>query len=529
MVPGTSTATILPGDFLRVREDARDGSVAFILFNKKAIYDFEDEAVAQSFLRERRDASQAHDTSCMLQLWSAMPLAVAVDTLNSAYGWDYTLNFTAVCRAWRDCPAAQSLRNSEYEGVTFGDGHYLGCSGSTLAETSVTITLTRSAILDRIESRCFADAPDPVYSDFLSRRCIALVLDYPLVFVVQTNGDVRCYSCVTADMLDSTKRETLPQEGVTTCAVLLKSYAIVLGDDGGSLSLILRDDMSEVIQLRSGAPTAVVALSPLIEKADFCAVHDGGDFEVLRVTSESRLERIVSVSIDVNMFSMRCMPALATWNEADHDIVAVAFGADCVRMWQGDDSLVQPAMMQGTDFASVNTNLAKSDVCRCSAVILESVDQASAVVVTSSSATSTLHWWSLECFQDSTRFRGEGFTEPKEDRFTSRGCVAALASVGDLVLAYYDSNYLIMWQGATRSPAMLLCHQDGALPVFAMCEDTVVTACREAYSIEDFSFSCGQLRSSGPCEETLKLRTRWKKTRTTKHSKPSVKEARETA
>eukprot|EP00928_Gymnodinium_smaydae_P026842 TRINITY_DN20952_c0_g1_i1.p1 TRINITY_DN20952_c0_g1~~TRINITY_DN20952_c0_g1_i1.p1 ORF type:complete len:603 (-),score=59.55 TRINITY_DN20952_c0_g1_i1:191-1999(-) len=526
MVPGASTATIVPGDPMSVREDARDGSVAFILFNKKAIYDHEDEAVAQTFLRERRDASQVHDNSCMSQLWSAMPLAVAVDALNSAYGFRKSLNFTAVCRAWRDCPAAQGLRNSEYVVATFG-GQYAGCSPSMLAETSITVSLVKNAMRDCYTERCVIDSDvHPVYSAWMPSVCIALVLDYPLVFVVLVNGDVRCHCCITGDMLDSTKRKKLPKGRAITCAVLLEGYAIVLGDDGGGLSLVSRDDMSEFIQLRAGAPAAVAALSQLTEKQDFCAAHDGGDFEVLRVTSQSRLERIVSVSMDVDMASMRCMPALARWNEAYCDMVAVVFRADCVRMWQGDDILVQPSMIQGADTAIGNADCTKSDICRCCAVILESVDRPSAVVVTASSATSMLHWWSVECCKNSTRFCGEGFSEPRINRIPC-GCVSALTSVGDLALAYYESRHLIMWQGATRSATLILKHADDALPVFAMCEDTVLMAFRRMS--DTWYFTCGRLGESESCEEAQEVKRKQKKTRAPKQNKPSDKEAREIA
>lgn len=430
---GACMPALLADDPHAVLERTPGHRIAFVSCKKRAAFDFEDPSVSLRYL----SGSAEGEPQELSGFWSALPCELAVATLLSA-GLGAACRATAACRDWRVSSVAQGVRDRIYEAATGASLH--GCSAAELGSVLVTAQLLLAGVQD---SRSWLSeaglqnvaAAKPIA---LTADCIALFLDDFALFAVLRSGDLRCYRADTGQLLDSVGKKGKHRD--TTCALFFNKKAFLLGDQAGGLTLTSRDDLTERQETRKAASAGVDAFSQLDER-QVVALHADGCVDILQFTFDlfgARASMSVSMSLQ-----LRTVFAPAIGCIDGETLIATA--ADSIWCWQ--DGL-KSSLAAGESDLEVNYETPHtsqgSGRGQCHLLVLEPGYCSESCLVTASSTSSQLYWWS---------FKGQPACVDNSQ--LNKPGVMFLASSRNLVIAVQRCS-VGLWSGRFRSLAMQL-------------------------------------------------------------------------
>jgi len=378
--------------------------IAFIFLCKRAVFDYEDPYVARQFLIScSADAGSKENTqSRSCGFWSALPCRLAIETLLCA-GAPAACRATATSHAWRHSAVAQGIRDKIYAMAT--GSSFPGCSAEELAIALKICQLVRYATRpsgsgqhpatltgnwppqgSRLEA---VHTQKPVS---LPAACVAVFLDDGAIFAVLRNGELRCHRADSGHLLGTAQGKKGTKRRGTTCAVLFNREAFIIGDEGGGLTFIRRDDLSETFQIRKESSAAVCSLTQL-DSTHIVAMHVNGTLDVVRF-SVAALGAASNLSISVSMkLSSVLSPALGVLTDGKSQILLAATDTS---LWSWQEGLEAPVQAVGD--VLLPREISSEDIGgRCHLVTVSPRSCPSeTLVLTASSLSAKLHWWSLE-------------------------------------------------------------------------------------------------------------------------------------
>jgi len=523
-----------------VHDSASEHSIAFIMWGQQAIYDYEDPSIALRFLTQYQRPGELINASPQISvsahLWTAIPLELSVNTLLSA-GAAAACRATGACHGWRTCLAAQKLFERIHEVATGSSCH--GCSASHLGKNLIASQLITTVAQAELNTdwppkdsalRKNTRKSPPIH---LPCVCVATLLDADMTFAVLQNGELRCHHVGNGKLLGTARVKKLSKGTSVTCAALIKDYAFLVGDSGGGLNMTLRDDLCEVVQLRSFAPSAVTALSDMGVKAhELCAIHANGCFEVLRITPGNTLEAILSISIKPHPSSALLAPTLAVCSVAEEPLAIIAIAADCLRLWPLGRTSSEVSVARNEDVVLRSSDDMSGKTFqrgRCSLALLgvrPTRETTAITIVTACSLDASMYWWSL----DEKDAEACACLEGAVDGLVNAGGVLALASNADLLVALHSNSFAALWHGASRSIVLQIPTHGTIGSAVALDESSMSLSwhqwCGRVETPSKLCLQCVGFSHKLPEEVQDEKAVKEKKTKAPRQSKPSDKEAK---
>eukprot|EP00931_Biecheleriopsis_adriatica_P107132 TRINITY_DN81466_c0_g1_i1.p1 TRINITY_DN81466_c0_g1~~TRINITY_DN81466_c0_g1_i1.p1 ORF type:complete len:609 (-),score=97.42 TRINITY_DN81466_c0_g1_i1:123-1724(-) len=442
--------------------------IAFIMLGDGAVYDYEDPSVAKRFLD--RGKLPENSTKCD-EIGSVAFLDLAPDMVSRAFfaaGAFSACHATATCKDWRYSEAAQCWRDEMYGTIT-GKRHHLGCTAFELGELALSAQLiktvtskTACALPSQISNieNCTMSAASV---SLVAGECVAVMIDAGTAFCVFRAGDLRCYRVDDGQLLGTCQRRLGKGTGIV-CACLVSGEALVLGDSGGGLTLIMRDDLSDAAQLRQSAPAAVTSLVALGKKGALALRLDG---LVEMVTVSQGESHGIHIAFKIDSGTM--VPEMILYSS----LAFICNSLDCVWVWDSMSARdTQPVQccsdvkhgLQESPQASSERMSALSITCSMSIASQEW----DAVVVMSSDSGCSLQWWSL--------LNSQLFHKYATDIPNAAGGVTALSSSVELVFSCHVDGSLMMWHLISRSCIIHVQNRSPGSCVFSRCSRSMAFA-----------------------------------------------------
>lgn len=247
-----------------------------------------------------------------------------------------------------------------------------------------------------------------------------------------------------------------------------------MGDSGGGLTAVMRDDLSETIDLRNAASAAVTALSSLSKERTLIVAHKDGRIEAIRLPTEFATSTPVLFSTQFTMLPTLMSPASCTLIEGHTPMILVTTRPDCMFVWQVEASHTEPTCVQASPHAvSYGAELCGNARCRIATLEASSTFAGKTWIVSASTCSSSMWWWVFEdahhqCLGKELSFEGSIDAASHAD-----GCVVGLTSAFNLVMSSHASGSILLWHGPSHSCIMHLPGDNAQCVAAALCGSVV--------------------------------------------------------
>jgi len=291
------------------------------------------------------------------------------------------------------------------------------------------------------------------------------------VFAALRNGDLRCARADTGQVLGTSQVKRTGKRREATSVIFLNRQGFLFGDDGGGLTFVARDDLSEVVQLRKEGPSAVGRLLQ-IDEAHVAVVYASSLLEVVQLTAVNPCEAAalrLSVVASVQLEASTCLPGLGVVSRGREGSLVLAADTAGISTWRLHRSAgnVEHAKFEEVKQEHQESRPADPTLPRwekCHLLALERPGE-ECCVVTASNRTESIHWWSLL----------EQQLRHLEVCKSPLGPVDALSTVQGLVVCTH-MHAASVWHGAHRRLLVRLERGVGLPYILTFVGDSLLTA-----------------------------------------------------